>query len=125
MTENELSHKIIGLAIEVHRHFGPGLLESAYEQALVYELRQAGFDVKTQCCIPYTYKKLKIETAFRADVIVNDLVILELKSVKDLDSAYFSRTLTYLRLTGHKLALLINFNVKMLKDGIHRIVNDL
>jgi GxxExxY protein len=125
MSEDEISHKIIGCALEVHRHFGPGLLESAYERALVYELVKAGFAVKTQSSIPYKYKEIVIESPFRADVIVNDKVIVELKSILKLDPVYFSRTLTYLRLTGLKLVLLINFHEKMLKSGIHRIVNNL
>src|SRR5215212_4263243 len=108
MSEDGLSHRIIGYALEVHRHFGPGLLESVYERALVYELKEAGFDVKTQWYIPCKYKKMSIDTAFRADVIVNDLVLVENKSVSALEPVYFSKTLTYLRLAGLKLALLIN-----------------
>jgi GxxExxY protein len=123
--ENQLSYKIIGAAIEVHRHFGPGLLESAYEKALRYELEQAGLVVKAQVCIPYRYKTISIDSVFRADLIVNDLVVVELKSIEKLDPVHFSRTLTYLRMTGLKLALLINFNEKLLRNGIHRIVNHL
>ena len=125
MNENDLSYKIIGLAIEVHRHLGPGLLESAYERALVYELQKAGLLVKTQCSVAYVYKEISIENAFRADIVVNDLVVVEIKSVKELDPVHFSQTLTYLRLMNLKLALLMNFNEKVLKHGIHRIVNNL
>jgi GxxExxY protein len=125
MDENDLSYKIIGAAIEVHRHLGPGLLESAYERALGYELTKAGLAVKTQVRIPYKYKEISIESVFRADLMVNDLVFVELKSVERLDPVHFTRTLTYLRMTGLKLALMINFNEKVIKNGIHRIVNHL
>jgi GxxExxY protein len=123
--ENQLSYKIIGAAIEVHRHFGPGLLESAYEKALAYELTLAGLAVKTQVSIPYRYKEISIDSVFRADLLVNGLVIVELKSIEKLDPVHFTRTLTYLRMTGVRLALLINFNEKVIKNGIHRIVNQL
>jgi GxxExxY protein len=125
MTENELSYKIIGAAIGVHKALGPGLLESVYERALEYDLIEAGLTVESQVCIPFHYKKIKLPSAFRADLIVNDLVLIELKSVEQLAPVHFTRTLTYLRLSKKKLALLINFNVKALKEGIHRIVNDL
>ena len=125
MNENEIATLVIGAAIDIHKRFGPGLLESVYERALAYDLAELGLDVKVQVSIPLEYKELVIETAFRADMLVNDLVMIELKSVEELDSVYFKRTLTYLRLTGLKLALLINFNVELLKNGVHRIVNNL
>ena len=125
MNENEIATIVIGAAIEIHKRFGPGLLESVYERALAYDLAELGLDVKVQVSIPLEYKELVIETAFRADMLVNDLVMIELKSVEELDSVYFKRTLTYLRLTGLKLALLINFNVELLKNGVHRIANNL
>lgn len=125
MTENEIATVVIGAAIKIHKRFGPELLESVYERALAYDLAELGLDAKVQASIPLEYKRLVIETAFRADILVNDLVLIELKSVEELDSVYFKRTLTYLRLTGLKLALLINFNVELLKNGIHRIANNL
>jgi GxxExxY protein len=125
MTEDQISHRIIGTALEVHSHFGPGLFESTYERALAYDLSESGLVVKTQICIPYQYKKMFIENAFRVDILVNDLVLVEIKSVESLDSTHFAQTLTYLRLSGVKLGLLINFNKKSLRDGIHRVVNNL
>ena len=125
VTENELSYKIIGAAIGVHKALGPGLLESVYERALEYDLAELGLTVASQICIPFEYKKIKLPSAFRADLIVNDLVLVELKSVEVLAPVDFTRTMTYLRLSQKKLALLINFNVKSLKEGLHRIVNGL
>ena len=100
MTENEIATVVIGAAIKIHKRFGPGLLESVYERALAYDLAELGLDAKVQASIPLEYKKLVNETAFRADILVNDLDLIELKSVEELDSVYFKRTLTYLRLTG-------------------------
>jgi hypothetical protein len=125
MTENELSNKIIGVAIELHRTFGPGLLESAYENALAFDLRQVGLDVKQQVAMPFIYKEVIQDVGYRIDLLVNNKVIIEVKSVEMLAPVHFAQTLTYLRLSGLKLALLINFNSKLLKDQIHRIVNDL
>lgn len=125
MTENELSNKIIGVAIELHRTIGPGLLESAYENALAFDLRQAGFDVKQQVAMPFIYKEVIQDVGYRIDLLINNKVIIEVKSVETLAPVHFAQTLTYLRLSGLKLALLINFNSKLLKDQIHRIVNDL
>ena len=123
--ENELSYQIIGIAVEMHRVLGPGLLESAYESALTYDLIQAGFDVKVQVPMPLIYKNVKQEVGYRLDLIINDKVIVEIKSVETLAPVHFAQTLTYLNLSGKKLALLINFNTKYLKEGIHRIVNNL
>lgn len=125
MTENELSNKIIGIAIELHRTIGPGLLESAYENALAFDLRQAGFDVKQQVAMPFIYKEVIQDVGYRIDLLINNKVIIEVKSVETLAPVHFAQTLTCLRLSGLKLALLINFNSKLLKDQIHRIVNDL
>ena len=125
MTENDLSYKIIGAAIEVHRNLGVGLLESAYESALVYELEKLGLKVKTQVHLPTIYKEIKIEKAYKVDMIIEDKVIIENKAVMELHPIHFLQTKTYLKLTGFKLALLINFNIPLLKDGIHRIVNKL
>ena len=125
MTENQLSYEIIGAAIKVHRHFGPGLLESVYERSLVRELKERGFDVKAQVSVPYQYKDGEKQKAFRADILVNDLVLVEVKAIEFLDAVHFAQTLTYLKMTNLKLALLINFNVRLLREGIHRIVNGL
>ncbi|MBC8383436.1 MAG: GxxExxY protein [Candidatus Cloacimonetes bacterium] len=125
MTENEIATKIIGVCINLHKTLGPGLLESVYENTLAYDLKEIGFDVKQQVTIPIIYKEVKIEAAFRIDLLVNDKVIIELKSVEKLQPVHYAQTLTYLKLSGNKLGLLINFNVKLLKNGIHRIVNNL
>lgn len=123
MNENELSEKVIGLAIKVHSTLGPGLLESAYEKAFSYELRQGGFEVVSQKLIPIEYEGITIDEGFRADIIVNDLVILELKSVKRIEDIHLKQLLTYLRLSDKKLGLLINFNEKLLRNGIKRVIN--
>ena len=125
MTENELSYEIIGTAIELHKTLGPGLLESVYEAALAYDLKMAGFDVKTQVAMPLTYKELRHENAYRIDMLVEDKIIIELKSVQELAKVHFAQTLTYLRLSEKKLALLINFNTPRLTEGLHRLVNKL
>ncbi len=125
MTENEISYKVIGAAIELHRVLGPGLLESVYETALARDLVELGFQVEQQKGLPFTYKELEFDRGFRMDILVNQKVIIEIKSVENLAPVHFSQTLTYLKLGKLKLALLINFNVPVLKEGIHRIVNDL
>lgn len=125
MTENEISHKIIGVAIEVHRHFGPGLLESVYEYALAHELRLAGLHVEQQEPMPLIYKDAKLECGYRLDLYVERKVIVEIKSVEELTDLHFAQTLTYLKLSGAKLGLLINFNALVLRDGIKRVVNNL
>lgn len=125
MTENEISGKIIGVAIELHKALGPGLLESAYEAPLAFDLREIGFDVKSQLAMPLIYKGVKQDVGYRIDLMVNDKVIVEIKSVEALAPVHFAQTLTYLRLSNKKLALLINFNTTILKNGIHRIVNNL
>jgi GxxExxY protein len=125
MTENELSYKIIGLAIEVHKNLGVGLLESTYESALAYELKKMGFNVKQQIYLPLQYKEMNIENAYKIDLLVEDKVIIEIKSVVEIHPVFHSQLLTYLKLTNLKLGLLINFNTPLIKDGIHRIVNKL
>ncbi len=125
MTENEISYQIIGVAIEIHKTIGPGLLESAYENALVYELKELGFDVKQQKPMPFIYKGVHQDVGYRIDLLINDKVIIEVKSIENLAPVHYAQTLTYLRLSGLKLALLINFNSKLLKNSIHRIVNNL
>lgn len=125
MIENDLSNKIIGVAIELHKILGPGLLESAYENALAYDLEQIGLAVNQQVPMPFVYKEIKLDVGYRIDIIVQNKVIIEIKSVETLAPVHFAQVLTYLKLSGIKLGLLINFNSKLLKDGIHRIVNNL
>ncbi|MEA2097000.1 MAG: GxxExxY protein [Candidatus Cloacimonadota bacterium] len=125
MTENEIATKIIGVCINIHKNLGPGLLESVYEDVVAYDLKEIGFDIKKQLPISLIYKKIKFEAGFRLDLLVNDKVIIELKSVSKLLPVHYAQTLTYLKLSDKKLGLLINFNVKFLKNGIHRIVNNL
>lgn len=126
MNENELSYKIIGAAIRVHSKLGPGLLESVYEKALAYELEQIGLSVKTQQGIPFNYNdEVVFDCGFRLDVLVNNKVIVEIKSVESLTDVHHKQLLTYLKLTDKKLGLLINFNVILLKNSITRIVNNL
>jgi GxxExxY protein len=125
MTENELSYKIIGAALEVHRNLGVGLLENAYEIALAYELRKLGLKVKQQILLPLKYKEEIIENAYKLDLIIENKVIVEIKSTLEIHPIFYSQLLTYLKLTNLKLGLLINFNTPLIKDGIHRIVNNL
>jgi len=125
MEENELSYRIIGAAMEVHKTLGPGLLESAYEDALNYELEETGLKVSTQVPVPMIYKEIQQKVGYRLDLLVEDKVIVEIKSLENLAPVHFAQTLTYLRLANKKLALLINFNNVLLKEGIHRIVNGL
>jgi GxxExxY protein len=125
MNENDISYQIIGAALKVHRKVGPGLLESAYESALVFELKQLNLEVDQQVVLPFYYEDVKLEAGYRIDIMVNKLVLVEIKSVENLMPVHYSQVLTYLRLTNIKLGLLINFNTVILKDGIHRIVNNL
>ena len=125
MSENEISSKIIGAAIEVHKQLGPGLLESTYETCLTYELKQMGLDVKQQQALPVVYKEVKLEAGYRIDLLVENKVIVEIKSVDALADIHTSQLLTYLKLKDLKLGLLINFNSVRVVDGLKRIVNNL
>lgn len=125
MTENDISYKIIGAAIELHRTLGPGLLESVYETALARDLIELGLNVESQKGLSFKYKELEFDRGYRLDLLVDQKVIVEIKSVETLAPLHFSQTLTYLKLSDLKLALLINFNVPVLKDGIHRLVNNI
>ena len=125
MTENEISYKIIGAAIEVHKNLGVGLLENAYETALVYELQKLGLKVKQQYSLPLNYKEIAIDNAYRIDILVENKVIIEVKSVLELHPIHFAQTKTYLKFKKLKIGLLINFKTQLLKHGIHRIVNKL
>lgn len=115
MTENEISNRVIGIAIELHKSIGPGLLESAYENAFAHDLRNAGFDVKQQVPMPFIYKDVKLDVGYRIDLIVNDKLIIEVKSIEALAPVHFAQTLTYLKLSGLRLALLINLIPNYLK----------
>ena|SRR5690554_3817372 len=125
MTENELSSKIIGACIEVHKQLGPGLLESTYEVCLAHELRLMGLEVREEVPLPVVYKDIKLNAGYRIDMIVNNKVILEIKSVEALAPIHTAQILTYLKLKEIKLGLLINFNSVKLIDGLKRIVNNL
>lgn len=120
-----LTAHVIGCAIDIHKALGPGLLESVYEVSLAYEWEEVEFHVKRQVSIPVRYKEIKHDVWFRADILVEDKLIIEIKSVENLAPVHYAQTLTYLKLSGKKLALLINFNNVILKNGIHRIVNNL
>jgi GxxExxY protein len=125
MTENDLSYLIRGAAFKVHTALGPGLLESVYEAALSHELRKIDLMVKNQVGIPFIYDEIKFDIGFRLDILVNDKVIVEIKSVGSLQDVHHKQLLTYLKLTDKKLGLLIKFNTGSVKDGIVRIVNNL
>lgn len=120
----DISYDIIGCAYEVHRTLGPGLLESVYQKALVQELKLRGFNVKSEVDIEINYKGVNVGSDLRLDIIVNDTIIVELKSVETILPIHKKQLLTYLRLTNLQLGLLINFNTNLLKDGITRIVNN-
>ena len=120
----DISYEIIGCAYEVHRTLGPGLLESVYQKALVQELKLREFNVKSEVNIEINYKGVNVGSDLRLDIIVNDTIIIELKSVETILPIHKKQLLTYLRLTNLQLGLLINFNTNLLKDGITRIVNN-
>jgi GxxExxY protein len=122
MEFEQISYDIIGLAIEVHKHLGPGLLESAYEECLIYELRQKGFKVEKQKPVPVVYKEIKLECGYRIDILVEDKVIIEVKSVEALAPVHEAQVLTYMKFAKIKTGLLINFNVTVLKTGLKRYV---
>ena len=125
MNENQLSKIIVNTAFQIHSQLGPGLLESVYEEIMYYELRQQNLDVDRQKPIPVIWDDLKMQLGFRADLIVNNKVIIELKSVENIAPVHPKQVLTYLKLTNIKLGLLINFNESLIKNGITRIVNNL
>lgn len=122
MTEDELSNIVIGLAIKVHKNLGPGLLESSYKECLFYEISKAGLQVEKEKPMPLIYEEVKLDIGYRIDIIVENKLIIEIKSVEALNDVHLAQILTYLKLSNSKLGLLINFNVKLLKDGIKRII---
>ncbi len=121
----QLTGEIIGAAIEVHRVLGPGLLESAYEECLAWELNRKGLRVTRQACIPVRYKELKIEEGYRVDMVINEAVILELKCIDSFQPIHTAQVLTYLKMTNLRLGLLLNFKVDVMRNGIKRVVNKL
>ena len=125
MTENEISYIIRGSISKVYSHLGPGLLESVYEYALAYELSKEGLHVKTQCPIAVAYDDNKLELGFRADLIVNEKVKIEIKSVEEIANVHHKQLLTYLKLTNLKLGILVNFNTDNIEKSIFRKVNNL
>lgn len=120
---NELSREIIGLAIEVHRALGPGLLESAYKECLYYKLRQKEYFVEKEKAMPLVFEEVKLDCGYRLDLLVENRIVIEIKSVEALNDVHLAQTLTYMKLGDYKLGLLINFNVVRLKDGIKRVIN--
>ena len=125
MNEDELSSEIIGAAIEVHKQLGPGLLETAYEECLAHELALRGIPFERQKPIAVRYKDVRLDCGFRADLVVGGLVILELEAVDELAPIHDAQVITYLKLTGCRLGLLLNFNVRLMRDGIKRLVLNL
>jgi len=123
--ENSISYDIRGAAFKVYNELGPGLLESVYEATLAYELSEIGYDIATQVPLPVEYKSVKLNMGFRLDILVEDLVIIEVKSVEELAPVHYKQLLTYLKLTKKKLGLLINFNTDNISGSIKRIVNGL
>ncbi|MCE7923171.1 MAG: GxxExxY protein [Haliscomenobacteraceae bacterium CHB4] len=123
MNENELTGKVIGLAMEVHSALGPGLLESAYKECLFHKIQKTGLMVEKEKPLPFIYEEVKLDCGYRIDLLVENQLLLELKSVEALNDLYLAQTLTYLRVGNYKLGLLINFNVLRLKDGVKRVIN--
>jgi len=123
LNENELSNIILGCAIEVHKHLGPGLLESAYRECLYYELLKAGLDVQKEKPMPIIYKEVKLDHGYRMDLLVNSKVVIEIKTVEAFTDVHTAQVLTYLKLGNYKLGLLLNFHVTTLKNGIRRVIN--
>lgn len=125
ITENELSKIVFNCALKVHQNLGPGLLESAYEECLFYELNKTGLEIQKQKALPLVYEEVKLDIGYRIDIIIENKLILEIKSVEALNDIHFAQMLTYLKLTNCKLGMLINFNVALIKNGIKRVVNNL
>ncbi|MCI2229532.1 GxxExxY protein [Polaribacter sp. MSW13] len=125
MTENEISKIIVDCALKVHRALGPGLLESSYEECLFYELGKRNLKVEKQKALPLVYEEVKLNVGYRIDLIVEDKVIVEFKSVESINEVHLAQVLTYLKLSECRLGLLINFNVALIKYGIKRVVNNL
>jgi GxxExxY protein len=125
MTENEISKIVFDAALKVHKALGPGLLENAYEECLYYELKKTGIQVEKQKPLPLIYEEVKLDIGYRLDIVIENKVILELKAVESINDLHLAQILTYLKLTGYKLGMLINFNVILIKSGIQRVANNL
>ena len=125
MTENEISKIIFDSALKIHKALGPGLLESSYEECLYYELKKEGLNVVKQKPLPLIYNEVKLEIGYRVDLFIENKVVVEVKSVEALGDIHLAQILTYLKLSGCKLGMLINFNVPLIKNGIKRVVNKL
>lgn len=125
MAEDELARIVVDIAYKIHTRLGPGLLESVYEAIVLYELRKRGLSAEKQVAVPVVWEEVKLEIGFRADIVVERKLILELKSCEAIEPVHKKQLLTYLRLTDCRLGLLINFNVPLIKNGIHRVVNNL
>jgi len=125
MTENEISKIVVDCAYKVHTALGPGLLESAYHACLAYELRQGGLSIETEKPLPLIYNDVKLDVGYRLDIWVERKVIIEVKAVEALNDVHLAQMITYLKVTGNKLGLLINFNVAKIKNGIRRVANNM
>jgi len=125
VTENEIAKIVVDTCFRIHCQFGPGLYESVYEEILCFELAKKGILFSRQVAVPVIYEEFHLDHGFRADIIIEGKVIVEIKSIEVIAPVHFKQVLTYLKLTGIKLGILINFNVHLIKDGIHRIVNEL
>lgn len=125
MNENDISYKVRGAIFEVHNELGPGLLESTYEAALLYELKEQGLNVRSQVVLPLNYKDVYLDAGYRLDLLVENKVIIEIKSIEQLARVHHKQLMTYLRLTNLKLGVLVNFNVDRISEGIIRKVNGL
>ena len=125
MTYNELSYSVVGAAMKVHRELGPGLLEKAYQECLCYEIAQLGLCVEKEVSMPLTYRGVQLECGFRMDMLVENRLVIETKSVSELNDIHFAQLLSYLKQGDFRLGLLINFNTLILKNGIRRVVNGL
>ena len=123
MDENEVANKIIGYAIEVHKILGPGLLESAYQECLFYKLQKEGLIVQKEKPMPLIFEGIKLECGYRIDILVENKVVIEIKSVESLTDVHLAQILTYIKLGNYRLGLLINFNASLLKQGIRRVIN--
>lgn len=123
MNENELSKIVFECALKIHKALGPGLLESAYEECLFYELKKQGLRVEKQKPLPLIYEDVKLEIGYRVDILVENKLVVEVKSVEALNDVHLAQVLTYLKLSDCKLGLLINFNVTLIKNGIKRVIN--
>ncbi|TAG59343.1 MAG: GxxExxY protein [Cytophagales bacterium] len=125
MTENEISKVVFDSALKVHQNLGPGLLESAYEECLYYELCKTGLKIEKQKPLPLVYEDVRLEVGYRIDIMIENKFIIEIKAVDALNDVHLAQILTYLKLSNCKLGLLINFNVTLIKNGIRRVVNNL